>query len=105
MSQPLNATPEYLKELAGYQDSAASKSASASQKTKDLAWDCWWTHGVVSGCSNQSAGDTQAVRAEAAAAIANASSDLSVRLRVAAETYQDIDLELSANFKTQMRDK
>jgi hypothetical protein len=105
VNQPVVATPEYLKELAGHQDSAAAKSASASQKTKDLAWDCWWTHGVVSGCSNQSAGDTQAVRAEAAAAIANASSDLSVRLRVAAETYTDIDLELAANFKNQMRDK
>jgi hypothetical protein len=105
MKQNLAADPEYLKELAGYQDEAASASATATGKTRDLGWDCWWTHGVVSGCSNQSATDTQAARAAAAAAIAQASSDLSVRLRTAADTYTDIDFEMSENFKTQVLDK
>lgn len=97
--------PAYLKELAGYQDDAAAKSASATQATKDIEWDTWWTHGVVSGFSNQSASTTQKARAAAGAAIAQASSDLSVRLRTAAETYTGVDDDLAGNFKTQVLDK
>jgi hypothetical protein len=94
----------YIRERAGYQDEAAGKSADSTQKTKDVYWDAWWTHGVASTASNLSLTSTQTARAEAAAAIAQASSDLSVALRTAADTYDAVDKDLADNFKDQMQD-
>ena len=103
--QNLKVDPAYLRERAGYQDEAAAKSADSTQKTKDVYWDAWWTHGVASSSSNLALTSTQTARAEAAAAIAKASSDLSVALRTAADAYEAVDADLSANFKSQMLDK
>lgn len=98
----LNVNPDYLEKLATYQDQAAAKSASAATAADGSPPSLWWTHGVISGFSNMSAGDVVGQRRAAGAALAKAATDLAAKLRAAAQTYASVDVELRENLDNQI---
>ena len=97
--------PEYLKELAGYQQKAEEKSVAGAKATDSTPTQLWVTHGVMSGHSNNAGGGCIAARRAAGGAIAKAAADLAAKLRTTAETYTAVDDDLSKNLNTQMLSK
>ncbi len=100
----LSVDPDYLKELAKYQDQAAVKSGSGATATNEITKNIWVTHGAISAHSNNAADRCVAKRRAAGAAMAKASADLAAKLRTAGLTYEGVDDKLSGNFNKQMLD-
>jgi Excreted virulence factor EspC, type VII ESX diderm len=101
----LTVTPEYLEKIAKRQDEAASEAAGAASAAAGTGSACWLTHGVISGSSNSSIGDTESARQAAGNAIKQASVDLATKLRTAKETYTAVDSELGGNLDKQVLSK
>lgn len=101
----LSVDPEYLKELAGYQDQVETKSVSGAKATDGTPTQLWVTHGVISGHSNTAGGSCISARRAAGGAIAKAAADLAAKLRASGSTYTAVDSDLSKNLDTQMLSK
>lgn len=94
--------PPYNEKLAGYQRDAAAEATAGAGATSEAEWDCWWTHGLISGTSNGQAGVTEGARRNAALAVAKASDRLATWLDTAAIVYTAVENDLEANLKAQM---
>lgn len=103
--QELTVDPDYLNELAGFQDQASGQATSGAKATHKVSHDLWLTHGVISGVSNTEVSDAVNDRVAAGKAIAKACAALADSLRSAADAYQGTDEQESENLDNQLLDR
>ncbi len=96
--------PRYLEQLAGKQAQASTKAEEAATAASNTETAVWVTHGVISGTSNSAFVTAEKQRRGAGQNIRQHASDLAAKLRVAKQTYEGVDEELSGNLDKQMLD-
>ncbi|OBH39607.1 hypothetical protein A5692_00545 [Mycobacterium sp. E342] len=100
----LNVDEKYLEQLATKQGQAAAKAEDAASAASNTETAVWVTHGVISGASNSAFVTAEKQRRGAGQNIRQHASDLAAKLRVAKQTYESVDEELSGNLTKQMLD-
>ncbi len=98
----LNVDEKYLEQLATKQGQAATKAEEAASAASNTETAVWVTHGVISGSSNGAFVTAEKQRRGAGQNIKQHASDLAAKLRVAKQTYEGVDEDLSANLNKQM---
>ncbi len=91
LADNLRVLTEHIDDLAAKQTTAAGDLKIAGENVNDLASSVWATHGVVCAASNIAVDSVEAARDAADAKLWRMSHDLSERLRMASENYNNTD--------------
>ena len=98
----LAVTPQYLEQLALFQDQSAEEAGSAARATAGIGKALWVTHGLISDDSNTAVVKAEQARSRAGNALGAVAAELAEWLRDAASAYVNIDDEAASNLARQM---
>jgi len=98
----LAVTRKHLDTLAVRQDQASEQAGSATAASANLAFQLWVSHGVANTASNLAFTEAENARSAAGTAMQQFAADLAEKLRIARQTYANVDADLGENIDNQV---